>query len=421
MRTARVLLTAAIFLAGAGVAILRHRTLIAARDQKRLAAAREGAAKFERRQLVGRELRNAGSAAQPLDFALRTPPSSVFLPNEEKLHALAVPGTRAVRVGDKVIQLVELRGWLRFIDSACKASDPAWYYLLEPDLAWSDTVGLRPSDILRVGNIAGLGDRRGGTSPWQIESRPLIRIEFGGWDEQKLRGSPPEDWRARGAFGCPNVSFAFDPLHPVPGGPRLAPGQYIRVVGSLVTDAPHATKATAGVWLVRNFGLAVDPEHVIHACESAWSEGGEENPGNPARWTEIHPPDLIKPLPAQEPSEAVIGVAISGPDAALSGPAEPMEFSLAPPGPRPAWARGIRVVETILHACRESAFARCLAACHLAEYKNLISVRIDPESASADRFAAIFRVSWSPEADSWLVERPANARDPSSHPKPVGL
>ncbi len=406
--------------------------MVGARDRKRLAAAREGAAKFERRQLFARQLRNAGPAVQPFAFDLRTPPSSVFLPNEEKLHALAVPGTRAVRVGDKIIQLVELRGWLRFVDSACNRSDPAWYYLLEPDLAWSDTVGLRPSDILRVGNIAALGDRRGRSSPWQIKSRPLIRIEFGGWDEKKLRGSPPDDWRSRGAFGCPDVSFAFDPLRPIPGGPRLTPGQYIRVVGSLVSDAPHATKATVGVWLVRNLGLAVDPLHVVRASESAWSEGGEENASNPARWTEIHPPDLIEPLQAQEPTEMVIGVAISRPDGALSRPEKPMEFSLSPPGSRPAWARGIRVAETILNASLESAFARSMAACHIAEAKDLISIRIDPESVKADKFAAIFRVSWSPEGDSWLVARPANAgelveigsgldnQDPSSHPKLLG-
>jgi hypothetical protein len=196
---------------------------------------------------------------------------------------------------------VELRGWLRAVDPVCKASDPAWYYLLEPDLAWSEASGLRPSDILRVGNIVGLGDSRSGTSPWQIESRPLIRIEFGGWDEAKLRIPPPDDWRSRGSAGCPGVFFAFDPLRPVPGGPMLEAGRYVRVVGSLVSDAPHGTKATAGVWLVRNLGIALDPQHVIHAAESAWSEGGEESPDNPARWTEIHPPDLIEPLPDRAP------------------------------------------------------------------------------------------------------------------------
>lgn len=383
-------------MATAGVAIWRNRATTDARDEKRLAAAREGAARFKRRSRF----------AAPL----RTLPSSVFLPNEEKLHALDVPGTRAVRLGDNRVQLVELRGWLRAVDPVCKKSDPAWYYLLEPDLAWSDASGIRESDILRVGNVAALGDLRQGNSPSQIESRPLIRIEFGGWDERKLRSSPPDDWRYRGAAGCPQVFFAFDPLRPVSGGPRLVPGRYIRVVGSLVSDAPHATKATAGVWLVRNFNLAVDPELVVRAAEKTWSKGGEEDPDNPARWTEIHPPDLIETLPAREPTETVRGVAVSTPDGAFARVARPMEISLAPPGPRPVSARGVRVLETILDASLESAFERSLAACHVAQAGDRVRIRIDLEFAGANRFAAIFRVSWSSAGDSWSVVRPSAVR-----------
>jgi len=346
-----------------------------------------------------REIALAG-AVWGATLACRTPPSSVFLPNEEKLHALAVPGSRTVRVGDKRVQLVELRGWLRAVDSTCYGNDPAWYYLLEPDLVWSDAAGLRLSDILRVGNVAALGDRRQGASPWQIESRPLIRIELGGWDETKRLSSPPHDWRVRGLAGCPDVFFAFDPLRPVPAGPRLVPGRYIRVVGSLVSDAPHATKAAAGVWLVRNLGLAVDPEHVIYAAENAWSEGGEENRDNPARWTEIHPPDRIEPLPAREPAETVRGVAVRIPAGTFSQPPKPMEISLEPPGPRPVWARGIRVIETILDVSLESAFERSLTVCRLAAAGDMVRIRIDLGSVKADKFAAIFRVSWSSEGAS---------------------
>jgi hypothetical protein len=360
----------------------------------------------------GRSSRATLMSEPSVALARRTPPSSILLPNEKKLHALAVPGTRTAVAGDKHIRLVELRGWLRAVDSTCYRKDPAWYYLLEPDLAWSDAAGLRLSDILWVGNVAALGDQRQGAPPWQIESRPLIRIEFGGWDETKRRSSPPDDWRSRGLAGCSEVFFAFDPLRPDPAGPRLVPGRYIRVVGAFASDDPHSTKAAAGVWLVRNFGLAVDPVHVIHAAENAWSEGEEENRNNPARWTEIHPPDEIEPLPARKPTETVRGVAVRIPDGAFSQPAKPMEISLAPPGPRPAWAQGIRVMETILDVSLESAFERSVAACRLAAAGDRVRIRIDLGSVRADKFAAIFRVSWSSEGDSWLVVRPQVVRRP---------
>jgi hypothetical protein len=235
-----------------------------------------------------------------------------------------------VDVGDREIRLVELRGWLRAVDPVCKASDPAWYYLLEPDLIWSEASGFarrhsshrqyRRPGRLEAGNLgladradlsSGSNSRLGRSKARKPAARGLAFPGFGGLSRRLLRIRSP----APSARGPPE------------------PGRYVGH-GIARFRRPHTTKATAGVWLVRNLGLALEPQHVIHAAENAWSEGGEEDPDNPARWTEIHPPDLIEPLPAQEPSETVIGVAISRPDAAVSGPAEPMEFSLAPPGPR---------------------------------------------------------------------------------------
>jgi len=396
--------------AAAGIGVERRHAR-AARDQRHLATAREGARKFEQRYRGGNPLREASMGRRPWAKPfLRpgVPPSSVFLPNEEKLYPLEVPGTRTVNVADTHVQLVELRGWLRAVDRVCKASDPAWYYLLEADLSWSDAAGLRASDLLRVGNIAALGDLRQGPSPWQIESRPLIRIEFGGWDARKLRNPPPDDWQSRGAAGCPNVFFAFDPLRPAPGGPRLVPGAYVRVVGSLVSDAPHGTKAAGGVWLVRNLGLALAPEHVIHASENVWSDGGEENPDNPARWTEVHPADRIDPLPPRPQAETVRGVTVRRPSGLFSPTAKPMDLSLSPPGPRPTWARGIKVTETILDAARDSAFERSLASCRVTDAKEAVRVHIDLKPG-AEAFASIFRVSWSPKGYSWSVVRPRAA------------
>ena len=108
----------------------------------------------------------------------RTPPSSVFVPNGEKLYPLAVQGTREVQAGGKEIRIVEIRGWLRAVDPTCYAKDPAWYYLLEPDPSWMDSVGMSLADMLKVGNITGLIDRPD-WSGYKIEGVALSRSGFG--------------------------------------------------------------------------------------------------------------------------------------------------------------------------------------------------------------------------------------------------
>lgn len=333
---------------------------------------------------------------------LQTLPSSTFVPNGEKLYPLAVPGTREVHAGGRAIRIAEVRGWLRAVEPTCYAKDPAWYYLLEPDPAWMDSVGMSLADILRVGNITGLVDRPDERSIYENVGVPLIRIEFGGWDPRKRNGPPPGDWLYRGAAGCPSVSFAFDPLRPIPLGPRLKPGSYVRVVGSLVSDAPHATKATVGVWLVRNFGIALDSEFRRFAAQNIWSEGAEEDPNNPARWTEIHPPDEIEPLPDPKPSETVRGVAVCVHNGIFQK-AEPLVLALSPPGQRPTWARGVHITEHVISMSPNVVFARSVSATRVTVDHDLVRIRIDPQSAGLAKFAAIYRVSWSPGGPVWTV------------------
>jgi hypothetical protein len=333
---------------------------------------------------------------------LRTPPSSVFVPNGEKLYPLAVPGTREVHAHGQTIRIVEMRGWLRAVDPTCYAKDPAWYYLLEPDPSWMDTVGMSLGDMTKVGNITGLIDQPEEQSVYRIVGRPLVRIELGGWDPSKHNGSPPSGWNYHGAAGCPDVSFSFDPLRPIPSGPPLTPGRYVRVVGSLVSDAPHGTKATVGVWLVRHFGIVLDTEFRVDAAQNMWSKGAEENPNNPARWTEIHPPDEIEPLPDPMPSETVRGVAICVHDG-IFRKAEPLALALSPPGPRPAWAHGVRVTELVISMSPNVAFGRAVMASRVIADHDLVRIWIDPQSVGLTKFAAVYRVSWNPGGHVWTV------------------
>jgi hypothetical protein len=336
----------------------------------------------------------------------QTLPSSVFLSEGRKLQPLAVTGAHSMSVRGRVLQIVELRGWLRAVDATCYSHDPAWYYLLEPDLAWTDSAGISMADIFRVGNIAALGDRRQETSANEVVSRPLIRIEFGGWDARRRNQPPPNDWRYAGAPGCPDVHFAFDPLRPVPSGPPLVPGRYVRVVGSFVSDVPHATMAHVGVWLYRYLGIALKPEHRVYAVQNSWSNGREEDPANPARWTEIHPPDRIEPLPDGATTETVRGVAIRVPDGILRDSARPLNLTLSPPAARPVEARGIRVAERVLAVSAKSDFDRAVAASQLWTDGERVHLRIDPQAAGLESFAAIYRVSWSRDGNSWTVLRP---------------
>lgn len=333
----------------------------------------------------------------------QTRPSSVLIPKGQKLCPLAVPGTRPVRAGDRVLRIVEVRGWLRDVAPLCKAKDPAWYYLLEPDPGWTDSAAISLGDLLRVGNITGLVHRSSDRSPYRVVGTPLIRVEFGGWDPRKQGGPPPDDWRYADAPGCAGVRFAFDPLRPNPSGPRLAPGRYVRVIGSLVSDAPHARKATVGAWLFRNFGLSLSPEHCIYAAQEIWSEGGEGDPDNPARWSEIHPPDRIEPLPNRPPSETVRGVAICIRDGIVQDSNGPLTLSLSPPGPRPPWARGVRVRENLLAVSPRVTFDRAVAASRVKADGDVARISVDPREVGVEKFAAIYRVSWNPGGAVWTV------------------
>lgn len=87
-------------------------------------------------------------------------------------------------------------------------------------------------------------------------------------------------------------------------------GDYVRIIGALVTDFPH--------------GLDVLP----WADPYRGTYGGTQlNSGNPTRWTEIHPPDSIEVLPLTPQRETVQCVAVC----AAVGETRQLDFSIIPP------------------------------------------------------------------------------------------
>jgi hypothetical protein len=137
--------------------------------------------------------------------------------------------------------------------------------------------------------------------------------------------------------------WAFNPTNPVAGQAALAQqlsnpdpsgkvvpiyDQYVRVVGSLVTDDPHLDC------------------YVIVGCINAdpmtvfWRGSfSDTDPANPARWTEVHPPDVISVIaePNPEAIETVRCVSVGAPNALLAVK-KMLDLDIAAPSPGSATA-----------------------------------------------------------------------------------
>jgi hypothetical protein len=290
-------------------------------------------------------------------------PSVVYPPDGVKWLPLRLPGTHAQKgAGGAVAQIVELRGWLTFVGSACyrespkttgsnvNLREPDWHYNLELDPAWLDHLGIKdPNMIVRPGNVINAATRTalpGDTvghetgplataSPWAITARPIVHVEVTSWDPARHRGArPPVGWRAIALPGCAaNVRWPYDPRNPVPGQPALAPGQYVRMVGSLVTDDPHVRNseqtpdyASANREI---HGILGGDDPVTLAVRLSWEQGrAETNPNNGARWSELHPPDRIDVLPPRPRTEEMRSVLVAVPSDLPAGKTYTLDTTL---------------------------------------------------------------------------------------------
>ena len=102
-----------------------------------------------------------------------------------------------------------------------------------------------PTDEQRLASaVQGeVSDRSSGRAKY---TTPLIHIELDAWPRSGTqRGSParPATWSFTNDCNGGAAVWPFDPKNPKPGDPALALGQYVRVVGSLVTDHPHRSGA----------------------------------------------------------------------------------------------------------------------------------------------------------------------------------
>jgi hypothetical protein len=282
--------------------------------------------------------------------------------------------------GGAIAQIVELRGWLTFVGPRCyreprslptsklNRREPDWHYNLELDPAWLDHLGLtNPNQIVRPGNVinsatrvAQPGDAVGHEtgplatpSAWGVTARPIVHVEVASWDPSRHRGQqPPAGWKAYALPGCASdIRWPYDPRNPIPTQSPLQAGQYVRMVGSLVTDDPHVriTEEPADYAASDRdvHGILGGDDATTLSVRLFWEQERLQNdPANGSRWSELHPPDLVEVLPSRPRTEVLRFVLVATPPDLAPGAVFTFDVNLPLPQP---WAPGVRpkVVEIV--------------------------------------------------------------------------
>jgi hypothetical protein len=274
----------------------------------------------------------------------------------------------------------------------------------------------------KVGDILAMGLCVSNPDDFQARAAtPTIHLEVNGWDPAKQTGMLPKDWTLSGATVNPGQGFdqLVWPYHPAkdrgaPGGRPLAVGQYIRVYGSVIADIPHAHGAgqAAAEWIQQAFGFGTRAADYGQAALAWIGSGIELDETDQARWTEIHPPDLIEILPDQQRTEAVFGITVIARSAAISPVAAVKEITvdLRPPGTRPAHSKcavqeyvgpETRYASIIEGNANHSGAAITLFADRATVH---VKVQGDAFQGSSGRFKAVYRLSWVPDPNSYRLD-----------------
>lgn len=290
------------------------------------------------------------------------PPTEVFPLGGEGRVALDTGGGEWTTIKGKRVYLIELRGWLtpvngirqppaplgEAVDKQCNPDDPDWHYNLEIDPRWADNAGINLSGLLRVTNMINwVHDRdpphfegihiRNRLN--QIVGTPLVHVELNGWDPQKHPGEkPPADWRTFDR-NCDGVLWPYDPIHPISSQPPLREGQYVRMYGGLITDSPHINEGSIPFGLLRYMNMGTTDVTDVREMMDRWARGStDKDPNNPARWTEMHPPDIIDVLDENRTrQETLRSVMVSSEACPTACPwFASVDINIYPPGPKPA-------------------------------------------------------------------------------------
>ena len=294
-------------------------------------------------------------------------------------------------------QVTEIRGWLIYVGpgvntlnatAAVPCGQDCWHLWIVPDPVWCDRIGVDWATFIKLGDLFNRSDA--GTPPALPGSSadstvfaavPVIEMEPTGWPTTNwlytATTPPPNDWLVPITSSKCTGMWPFMPSADTVTGEQLNLGDYVRVVGSIVTDSPH------------NVG------------PSAWTLGlPEHDPFNPARWTEIHPPDLIEQISDPGLSVTLYGMAlIASPGKEQSG-----TFTfLAPPRPRAPNAklvvREFVGPETIVTSIRGGNSTNTGAAITIGPDSATVHIAVYGEGGNNGQFKGVYLLSWEVEAD----------------------
>jgi hypothetical protein len=377
-----------------------------------------------------RGIRERGSPlAVTWDSLNANPPSLLWPPDAVKkwFPRTGLAGTTAAEAANgKSVAIIELRGWLTMVEGQChvenigqQSEDVDWRYDLEVDMEWLDSIGLAPEALMRPGDVIRVDSENRGAASVQAEvdarssarakyCEPIVHVELDGWPRKDARGNPdvPATWNF--VNECMKlqipVVWPFDPRHPKPADPPLEPGQYVRVVGSLVTDEPHMMQKWAETDLVLRLGFAaaeglLGNEEVEAAQTNAikWLWGPNrppQDPTHPARWNEIHSPDYIEVFqPAKDRNETVRCLAIVAQNGLLAGDVEELTAEIRPPGQANRWQ---------VLSSRKRLGPDTIGSTVLLDQMTPSSDRVtvqarvqgQPGLGASGKFFAVYRVSW---------------------------
>jgi MIR domain len=381
----------------------------------------------------------------------KTPGSLVFPPPgplDGSLFARSDIATTVRLVSQsREVRLIELRGWLHFASTDANAppGDPGrlleygcntaelsgadWWYKLELDTNWAASRGIDLGRFFKVGDLISHGlfltPYFPSFNPFKCAvALPRIKMELNSWGWKNMFpvsvSEHPGDWKKYDqAANCGNYVFPFDPVQP-PGFPKpLGAGQYVRVVGSLVTDIPHITEDYFGYYIAEFLPFVSTPQRNRRAAAAAWGGGGtalkdEHNPMHPARWNEIHPPDLFQPLkePPVHQRETVRGVALIA-DGIAEGYS--VEFMLRPPALKPSSSARLSVREHVgpesnLKSITDGNANKTGARIDVLTDRVRVRIGVAREGGfgAAGKFKGIYRVFW--DAMGSPTDPPAPAR-----------
>lgn len=241
--------------------------------------------------------------------------------------------------------------------------------------------------------------------------------------------TPPPDWlpATDPAFngdcaipaGCDRRNFwPYNPRQPFSSLPCLQVGQYVRVFGTLITDFPHLDSETIPPNWVKGSDGPDDFEvkrvwggdrYIVPP--GVWIGGqGADHPNHPARYSEIHPADVIAFVDAdRRPSETVVAVAVVAEDSSFPKPghaptAQSFDLDIFPPD-RPAGANQpsqimtteiVDQVATDLHTIKAGNSNR--SGAKIDTYADHVHIHVEiegrPFPGARGRFKAIYRVKW---------------------------